>query len=239
MTDFIKSCATCLSATKADKPRSELLYSLPLQAPFYTIHADCYEPGKTESFDGVIALMVVLDHLTGFVAIEKLRVKNATSFAAAIYKVLLRYGMAQLLVTDADSKFKGEFKIVAEILKITHHPVARGNHDPVLVKKFNRMLKSSLTIFTNDRKRTRVFVEGALMTAYAWNSAPVAGTNLSRSLVVLGQEFEFPIDFKTRQHLTFSTDPANIQSYAENVLELLEKSREVFKVLIHEHRAYH
>jgi hypothetical protein len=91
----------------------------------------------------------------------------------------------------------------------------------------------------NDRKSTRVFVEGALMTAYAWNSAPVAGTNLSRSLVVLGREFEFPIDFTTRQHLTFSTDTANIQSYAETMLELLEKNREVFKVLIHEHRAYH
>ena len=90
---------------------------------------------------------------------------------------------------DADSKFNCEFKKVAEILNITHHPVASGNHDPVLVKRFNRMLNLLLTIFTNNRKSTRVFVEGAFMTAYAWNSAPVAGTNLSISLVVLGREF--------------------------------------------------
>ena len=107
---FIKSCAACLSATSAAKPRSELLYTFPLQAPFHTIHADCWEPGKTQAFQGVIALMIVLDHLTGFCAIKELTEKNATTLSAAIYKILLRYGMAQLIVTDADSKFKGEFK---------------------------------------------------------------------------------------------------------------------------------
>ena len=167
ITDFIKSCAACIAATKSARPCSELLYSFPLQAPFHTIHADCYEPGKTESFDGSIALMVVLDHLTGFCAIEELKTKTATSFASAIYKISLRYGLSQLLVTDADSKFKGEFKKVAEIFKIEHHMVARGNHDPVLVERFNRMLNSALTIFTNDRNSTRVFMEGAMMTAYA------------------------------------------------------------------------
>ena len=100
-------------------------------------------------------------------------------------------------------------------------------------------LNQSITIFGVDRKSIRVFVEGALMVAYAWNSAPVAATNMSRSLVVCGREFHFPIDFTSRQHLTWDTSYANVTAYADVTLELLEKCREVYKVLIHEHRAYH
>ena len=40
----------------------------------------------------------------------------------------------------------------------------------------------------------RVFIEGAKTLCYAWNSAPVTGTDLSRSLLVVGREFKFPID---------------------------------------------
>ena len=84
-----------------------------------------------------------------------------------IYNIVLRYVIADLVISDANSKFKGEFKLVKEILKMKHHTVTKGNHDPILVEIFNRMLNSSLRIFNNDRSSKRVFVEGTLMTAYA------------------------------------------------------------------------
>ena len=45
--------------------------------------------------------------------------------------------MAQLIVKEADSKFKGELKKLAEILKISHHQVACVNHDTILVERSN------------------------------------------------------------------------------------------------------
>ena len=86
------------------------MYSFLLDAPFHTIHADCWEPGQTMIFAGTVSLMIVMDHLTGFVAIEELKDKSSTSFTQAVYKIMLRYGIAQMIVTDADLKFKGEFK---------------------------------------------------------------------------------------------------------------------------------
>jgi hypothetical protein len=142
-------------------------------------------------------------HMTGFVAIEPLKEMNSTSFAKAAYAIQLRYGLSHLMIINADSKFKGEFVKAAELLKIKLHPVARGNHDAIMVERFNRFLNSSLLVFNNDRKSNRVFLEGAMMCTYAWNSAPVAGTDLSRVLLVLGREFHFPIDFTTREQLTF------------------------------------
>jgi hypothetical protein len=41
------------------------------------------------------------------------------------------------MIIDADSKFKGEFIKAAELLKIKLHPVARGNHDAIMVERFN------------------------------------------------------------------------------------------------------
>jgi hypothetical protein len=100
-------------------------------------------------------------------------------------------------------------------------------------------LNSSIIVFNNNRKSNRVFVEGAMVCCYAWNSAPVAGTDLSRALSVLGRKFHFPINFTTRQHLTFNVTKSGIQSYVGNMLDLLEKCQQVYKLLIHEQRTYH
>jgi hypothetical protein len=164
---------------------------------------------------------------------------NSRTFAKAVYAIQMRYVLAHLLVIDVDSKFKGEYIKAAELLKIKLHPVARGNHDAIMVERFNRFLNSSLLVFNNDRKSNRVFLEGAMMCCYAWNSAPVAGTDLSRALLVLGREFNFPIDFTTRQHLTFNVVTSDVQSYASDMLDLLEQCQHIYKLLIHEQRTYH
>ena len=85
----------------------------------------------------------------------------------------------------------------------------------------------------------RVFVEGAAMAIYAWNSAPVAITNLSRSLVVCGREFKFPINFTHELHQSSINQPIHVKSYASDLCQILEKSREIYKILISEHRTLH
>ncbi len=235
----ISTCAACILRNHNSRPRSELIYSFPIDAPFLTIHADVWVPGKTTSFDGYVGLMIVMCHMTAFAAMEPLKDLNSTAFSKAIYAIQLRFGLSHMLVIDADSKFKGEFVKSAELLKIKLHKVARGNHDAIMVERFNRFLNSSMLVFNNDRRSNRVFLEGAMMCCYAWNAAPVAGTDLSRALLVLGREFQFPIDFTTRQHLTFSVTAPGAHSYAPDMLDLLEKCQEVYKLLIHEPRTYH
>eukprot|EP00978_Attheya_sp_CCMP212_P003451 scaffold7141_cov56-Attheya_sp.AAC.1 len=150
--------------------------------------------------------MIVLCHMTGFAAIEPIVKKDSQTFAQAAYKIFLRYGMPHMIITDPDSKFKKEFKEMTKLLKLKHHLVARGNHNAIFVERFNRFLNSGLRVFNNDRGTNRVFVEGAMTLCYAWNSCPVTTTDLSRSLLTVGREFHFPIDFTTRYHNTYDTD---------------------------------
>lgn len=237
---LIKQCAGCLMKNTSTRSGTELLYSFPLDAPFITITGDIWSPGKTEGYSGATALMIILCHMTGFAAIEPISSElNSTSFAKSAYRIMLRYGLPHLFISDPDSKFHGEFKEMCTILKIKHHTTAKGNHNAVIVERFNRFLNSSLRIFNNDRGTNMVFLEGAELSTYAWNSAPVSGTDLSRSLVALGREFHFPIDFESRRHRTINIDESTVKSFAHDMLSLLEKSQEVYKLLIHEHRALH
>eukprot|EP00957_Ditylum_brightwellii_P075329 5723949-Ditylum_brightwellii.AAC.1 len=152
---------------------------------------------------------------------------------------MLRYGISQLVITDADSKFKGEFKEAMEILKIKHHMVSKGNHNAVMVERFNVFLNSSLTAFTNDRQTNRLFVDGTHMSVYGWSSAPVVGTDISRSLLVVRREYSLPIDYTSRSELSFNVTPLDVKSYANKMLNLLDKCRFIFKMLISEQRTLH
>eukprot|EP00957_Ditylum_brightwellii_P168822 12850061-Ditylum_brightwellii.AAC.1 len=123
---------------------------------------------------------------------------------------MLRYGISQLIITDAGSKLKGKFKEAIKILKIKHHMVSKRNHNAVMVEQFNVFLNLSLTVFTNDRTTNRLFVDETYMDVYAWNSAPVVRTDISRSLLVVGREYSFPIDYTSRTELLFNVTPSDV-----------------------------
>jgi hypothetical protein len=107
-------------------------------------HADAWVPGKTESFDGFTGLMIVVDHMTGFAAIEPIKEMNSSSFARSVYVILLRYGLSHTVITNPDSKLKGQFKEAFATLKIHHHLNTRGHHDAILVERFNHFLNTGL-----------------------------------------------------------------------------------------------
>jgi hypothetical protein len=116
---------------------------------------------------------------------------------------------------------------------------ARGNHNAILVERFNRYLNSGLRVFIGDRGPNRVFLEGAQTLTYAWNSCPVLGTDLSRSLLTVGREFKFPIDFEADRRVRFEISDHEKKLFAEGLTDLLMKSREIYTLLITEHRAAH
>ena len=60
-------------------------------------------------------------------------------------------------------------------------------------------------------------MEAILLLLYAWNSAPIPGTDISRCLVALGREFHFPIDFSADKHLALTSTPASVTSYSRDL----------------------
>jgi len=143
------------------------------------------------------------------------------------------------IVVDKASAFLGEFAACARLLNINIHVLSGENHDPMIVERVNRFLNSSLEIFCGERGTNKVALEGILMALYAWNSAPVIGTDISRSMLVVGRDFQFPIDFSADEHHILTSNPAKTRAYAASQADLLTYSREIAKELINQHRAWH
>jgi hypothetical protein len=66
----IATSTGCILKKYSARPSLESLISFPLDAPFMTIHANLKVPGETTSFDRYTGLLIVMCHMTGFVAIE-------------------------------------------------------------------------------------------------------------------------------------------------------------------------
>ncbi len=107
----------------------------------------------------------------------------------------------------------------------------------MLVERINRYQNKGLKIMTNERDSVRVALEAILLLLYAWNSAPIPGTDLSRCFVALG--CEFPIDFSANKHIELISTPAYMTSYSRDLASRLAALQEVVKLLIEEQRAYH
>ena len=234
-----KACPGCALSNPTRSRSSELLYNFPIEAPFKVLHIDGYMAGKQKGFEGSDMYLIACCGMCTFSVVESISNANATTFASAIMKIQLRYGFSHTVVVDKDSKFFGVCSEALDLLKINRHVLSGDNHNPMLVERILRYLNKALKIMCNERDSPRIAFEAILLLLYAWNSAPVPGTDISRSLVAVGREFSFPIDFSTDKHWELTSSPATVESYSRELAVRLSACREVAELLVAEQRAYH
>ncbi len=92
----------------------------------------------------------------------------------------------------------------------------------MMVEQVNRYLNKDLKLMSNKCGSIQVAMEAILLLLYAWNSAPIPGTDLSRCFVALGQEFQFPVDFSsnnTGNSLQFRPQSNRIRGSLPNIFK--------------------
>ena len=144
-------------------------------------------------------------------------------------KILLTHGLCHAVIIDTDSKFKATFTEVLKLLQLNKREISKGNNQAMLVERFNKYLNKVMKIFNNERGTNKT----------AWNSSPITGTDISKSLLVMDREFNFPIDFATDEMFSTNNNPQIIFEYTKNLVEILSQSRDIYKILIDEHRTMH
>ena len=220
-----KACPGCNLANLSLRRSADLVYSFPIEAPMLVLHVDIYTVGVEQNFEGTQYYLIASCGMTGFSVCEDTPKQSAESFAAALMKIWLRFGFSHTIVVDKDSKFRATFEQTAALLKINIHVLSGGNHDPMLVERVIRYLNKALKIFCTERGTVKVALEAILLSLYAWNSAPVPATDLSRSLLTIGREFQFTIDFCLDKHRSLVSTPDRVISFAKEQAKLLSASR--------------
>ncbi len=84
-----------------------------------------------------------------------------------------------------------------------------------------------------------VALEALLLLFYAWNLCLVPGTDISRSLVVVGQEFAFPIDYSRSKHWELTSSPAMVDTYLKQLAKRLTASQDIVLLLVREQCEWH
>ena len=88
----------------------------------------------------------------------------------------------------------------------------------------------------NERNTLRVALESLLLLVYVWNSCPVPGTDISRSLVAVGTEFAFPIVYSSGKHWQLTSSLATVESYSKQLASCLSACCKIAELLVREHR---
>jgi hypothetical protein len=163
------ACPGCALANPTKGRSCELVYNFPIKAPFLVLHVDAYSAGAHFGFEGPDVYLVACCGMCTFGALKPVTSPNATTFASAIMKIQLRYGLCHTVVLDKDSKFYGVFRESLDLLQINCHVLSGDNHNPMLVERLCRYFNKGLRIMTNKQDTVRVALEALLLLLYAWN----------------------------------------------------------------------
>jgi hypothetical protein len=164
---------------------------------------------------------------------------SANTFASAIMKIVMRYGFCHTVLLNKDSKFFGVCRESLDLLKINCHVLSGRNHNPMLVERTNRYLNKGLKIMVNERDSPCIALKAILLLIYAWNSCLVPGTDISCSLVAVGCEFQFPIDFSSGKHIKLMSAPGAVISYSRKLATCLSACHQIASILVEEHWCWH
>ncbi len=233
------ACPGCALSNPTCGKSSELVYNFPIEAPFLVMFFDAFAAGKHASYKGSECYLIGCCGMCSFACMEPITRASATTFASSIMKILLRYGFCHTIVLNKDSKFFGVCREAIDLLQINCHVLSSANHNPMIVKRNNRYLVKGLKIMCNKHDSVCVALEAILLLLYAWNSRPVPGTDISRSLVTVGRKFAFPIDFSTGKHWELTSSPSTVVSYSKELAMRLHACRLVANLLVRKQHSYH
>ena len=77
------------------------------------------------------------------------------------------------------------------------------------------------------------------MQLFTCNSCPVLGTDISRSLIAVGRQFQFPIDYLVNKHFELTSTPRQLNPYARDLAICPEAFCEVAELLLKEQHSWH
>jgi hypothetical protein len=196
------------------------------------LHIDGYQAGKDSGFEGSSHYLITCCSMCTFAAMEPVTNTNAATYASAIMKIILHFGFCHTCILNKDSKCFGVCWEALGLLQINCHVLSSGNHNPMMVERLSCYLNKGLQIMMNEQDSNLIALEAILLLIYAWNSCPVTGTDISRCMVAIRQEFSFPIDFSTSKHTELYSTPGTVESYSRQLASHLSSCCKIAKFLV-------
>ena len=121
----------------------------------------------------------------------------------------MKFGIYHLVVLGDGTPFKGAFIAMCQALNLNYDFFAKQNHKGLSVENFHPFLNKSVTIAAEERGTTNIFVPVGIAVGYAWNSVPINGTDILRSIPTIGRQLKFSLDINLNAILKLVQNNAN------------------------------
>jgi hypothetical protein len=105
--------------------------------------------------------------MRGFAVMEPVKHTTSTTFASALMKVQLCFGLCHTIVLNKDTKFFGTFKEACDHLQLNCHVLMGYNHNLMMVECINRYLNKGMKFMANKQGTGRIAMEAILLLPYA------------------------------------------------------------------------
>ena len=130
---------------------------------------------------GKVCALTMMDDMTGFAGAKTLENKTAETVAYEVFtSFFCVYGLARMVVIDQgpENQDRGLLVKACELLNVQVHRVTAGNHKAIRVERFHRYLNKVQKILGETCQSLQQWVLAVALAVYAWNAAPVDGTNI-------------------------------------------------------------
>jgi hypothetical protein len=248
--EAVTQCGHCIVGNNTAHGGQKMWNAISTSEPFDIISMDIWHPGITynkeqkdidiNELDG--ALLTSVCNTTAFATIADLRKINSEETArVAFQQIFVPNGLPITILIDPDSVFKGVMIDMCNHLGIKYHVVAAEQHDGILCERFHRYLNKVMRLLGADRSSFQKWRMDVSFAQYAWNAAPVDGTDIIRSFAAKARTFRFPLEIKQDEEIETiipTEGEASIQ-HVETMFPLWFQQKELLKLLNDTRRERH
>ena len=158
---------------------------------------------------------------------------------ALMSQIILPNGLTKLVLLDDDSLFKQDLLTLLDEMGIPFHTVSAEQHEGILCERFHRYMNKVQRLMGLDTGDHSNWMINAAFAAYAWNAAPVDGTDVVRSFAAKAHTFHFPLDVAEPVERIIGDPGEWSLQHVETVFPLWFHQKEILRLLVKERRQRH
>jgi len=250
--EAVTTCAHCILGNNTKHQGQKVYKPIMTAEPFDIICLDIWHPGVTHTSKQRSemdtnelkggALLTSLCNTTSFATTAEISQVNSEEVRDKTFQqIMVPNGLPTLILIDQGSEFKGMLTSFCTELGIRFEVVSPEQHDGILCERFHRYLNKVMRIIGADRKGFDQWKQDRSFATYAWNAAPVDGTDIARSIPAKMRTFRFPLELQAEHEIEGRSLPVGEASlqHLETMFPLWYQQKELLKLLNEERRERH
>ena len=183
----VTQCGHCVLGNNVSHQAQQILGSLSTDEPFDIIAVDMWIPGVTLSKGSYVpdrsnvrnATLTSLCNLTAFATVAHLASMEGDVIAQVLMsQIVMPNGLPKLILLDDDSLFKHDLMTLLDDMGLPFHVVSAEQHEGILCERFHRHLNEAQRLMGLDTGDHSNWMINHSFAAYAWNAAPIDGTDI-------------------------------------------------------------